>query len=115
VANSQNKPTGPRVDPIEAKTVKTASEADVKTANDTDVPVSPKALAKAKGETPVSKSVEQGDDVVRRNDYEGTLGPVAHGAKPFLSEGVRSEIEMHGVALDPVTGQTLTRDDLPKK
>jgi len=63
----------------------------------------------------VSKSVEKGDDVVNRNDYEGTLGPVADGGKHFLSEGVRSDLELYGVAVDPTTGKTLTRDDLPKK
>jgi len=30
----------------------------------------------------------------------------------FISEGVRAEIEQRGEALDPITGRTLTKDDL---
>jgi len=33
--------------------------------------------------------------------------------RPFISEGVRADIEMHGQALDPATGRILTRKDLP--
>jgi hypothetical protein len=33
--------------------------------------------------------------------------------RPFISEGVRDEIERTGQALDPATGRVLTREDLP--
>lgn len=33
----------------------------------------------------------------------------------YMSEGVREEIERVGFAVDPTTGDTLTRDDLPGK
>jgi len=37
-------------------------------------------------------------------------------AKPvlFLSEGVRNDLILYGTTIDPLTGRTLTRDDLPK-
>ena len=36
------------------------------------------------------------------------------GAAPFISEGVRVEIEQYGQATDPFTGKTLTKADLKK-
>lgn len=33
--------------------------------------------------------------------------------RPFISEGVRNDIELHGETIDPFTGQRLTREDLP--
>lgn len=33
--------------------------------------------------------------------------------RPFISEGVRAEIEQRGQAVDPATGRVLTRKDLP--
>lgn len=87
---------GSPTEPISEKDVHQASAADVE------------------GDAPVSGSVNEGDDVVRRNDVEGTLGPVAEVPPPFLSEGVRSDIELYGSTVDPVTGRRMTRDDLPK-
>lgn len=99
------------VEPITEKDTKTATAADVKRAS-TTLNAPAKLVAAAKGQVPVSKSVEAGDEVVRRNDVDGTLGPVADVPKPFLSEGVRADIVMHGAAVDPITGALLTRDDL---
>ena len=39
---------------------------------------------------------------------EGAL----QGKAPFVSEGVRAEIEQYGQAIDPFTGKTLTKADL---
>jgi hypothetical protein len=39
---------------------------------------------------------------------EGAL----QGKAPFISEGVRVEIEQYGEATDPFTGKTLTKADL---
>jgi len=100
------------VETMVTKDVQTATAADVERAS-TDLPVPPKAVAEAKGEIPVSGSVQEGDDVVRRNDVQGTLGPVAVQTEFPLSEGVRQELLLHGAATDPATGRLLTRDDLP--
>lgn len=99
--------------PISAKTPRKATAAEEQR-TDTDLAVNPKAVAEAKGEQPVSLSVEQGDTVVDRNDYQRTIGKVAPEVTGRMSEGVRAELEMNGVARDPLTGRMLTRDDLPK-
>lgn len=97
-------PAPAAVEPISEKTVRKATKAEVERAGSGVVA----------GEVPVSGSVtEPGQDVVRRNDVEGTIGPVSPGPAPFISEGVAQDIEMHGFAVDPVTGRRLTRDDLP--
>lgn len=112
--------TSSPVEPITEKTTHAATAAEVKRADVAEdapgeLPVSPKETAIAAGEIPVSGSVEKGDEVVRRNDAQGTLGPVAGAPLPFMSEGVRAEIEMRGSSVDPMTGKRLTRDDLPAK
>lgn len=103
----------PKVEPVAVKKVEKATAEDVKK-TETDLPVSPKAVAQGKGEVPVSASVEEGDETVRRNDAFGTVGPLAQPVTGRMSEGVRQEIEMHGVATDPLTGRLLTKDDLNK-
>lgn len=42
-------------------------------------------------------------------------GAKAEPAKPFLSEGVRVDLEMHGKATDPVTGGVFEMDEKTKK
>lgn len=32
---------------------------------------------------------------------------------PFISQGVKNDIEQHGWTVDPLTGRKLTRADLP--
>lgn len=101
------------VEPLATKEVRTATAEDVERAT-TDLPAPPKAIAEAQGEVPVSAAVEEGDDVVRRNDVQGTLGPVAAPTQGRMSEGVRADLEQAGAAVDPLTGRVLTREDLPK-
>jgi hypothetical protein len=62
--------------------------------------------------TPVSKAVDKGDETVKRDDVQGTIGPVEPAEKPFISEGVRNDILLHGSTIDPLTGKTLTKADL---
>lgn len=96
VSTKDTRKSGP-VDPIETK------------------PVSKATKAEAEGNTkaPVSVSVQEGDKVVPRNDFQGTLGPVAEGPeRPFISAATKFEIEQYGEAIDPFTGKTLTKNDL---
>jgi hypothetical protein len=72
-----------------------------------------KAEAEGKTEAPVSVSVQEGDTVVTRNDYQGTKGPLNKGLeRPFISAATKFEIEQYGEAIDPFTGQRLTKNDL---
>lgn len=45
---------------------------------------------------------------VQRKANEAPLVP------PFISEGVRQDILLHGKTTDPVSGRVLTRADLPE-
>lgn len=43
---------------------------------------------------------------------EALLGPASARRTFVMSEGVRQDVELHGYATDPLTGETFTREDL---
>lgn len=43
---------------------------------------------------------------------EALLGPASARRTFVMSEGVRQDVELHGHATDPATGETFTREDL---
>lgn len=70
--------------------------------------------------TPESMSREELNDArqeleelrVRMSKLEQKIGTGVARRTFAMSEGVRQDIELHGVATDPATGETFTRDDL---
>ena len=51
--------------------------------------------------------------MVKTSDVnQGQKAPVSAEPAPFISEGVRADIEQYGEVIDPNTGKTLTRNDL---
>jgi hypothetical protein len=61
------------------------------------------------------KGVQTGDvAAVTSPGVDADAAPAVREASFGLSEGTREELERTGHAVDPFTGKTLTRDDLPK-
>jgi hypothetical protein len=57
---------------------------------------------------PTPRATPIGDDA----PAPAVVAPLPTKPQRFISEGVRVDIMEHGSTIDPLTGDTLTRDDL---
>jgi hypothetical protein len=70
-------------------------------------------VAALTGEPPTPAAPDPQAALTPASDPDPEVQPDPQPAKrPFMSEGVRQDLLIHGSAVDPVTGRKLTRDDL---